>query len=250
MAKQWIADLSSKGYDGDKPTMSYAETGAAVGADQISLYIGDDVPVRRQNEIFNGWKWLFDGVKSRNLLDDQFNGAILYTASDVDIMTINDRRTSTELTPYTDTDVIIAIGSNITALNDTVTLDTAFKELRDFALENQFKFGFGDPQIVSNAPVIQQTNTAPPVFNLSGEWPGGFQIQTTLVITDPAGDVDNRVIVTTLPLPGPHSSATAASVIAAELDATPHIDCVAGNNSIVITATDPDYQVEALMQII
>ena len=137
MAKQWL--MSNYNNDGNKLDCTYVAVGAETAGSQISLYIGDAVPEYRQSEIKNAWKWLYEGIKSRNLLDDQFKGSLLYTAADINAITINNRRTSTELTPYTDTDVIIGIGANVTALGDTNILEAAIQQLIEFAAEETLK---------------------------------------------------------------------------------------------------------------
>jgi len=138
MATQFYMTLLPS-YDGNKLNCVATDIPLETPPDDISLYIGDDVPLYRQSEIKNAWKWLYEGVKSRNLLDDQFKGSLLYTAVDINAITINNRRTSTELTPYTDSDVIIGIGANVTALGDTNILEAAFQQLIEFAAEETLK---------------------------------------------------------------------------------------------------------------
>lgn len=138
MAKQWVMEFLPDG-DGNKLQASYVAIGLETTANQISLYLGDDVPLYRQSEYKNAWKWLYEGVKSRNLLDGPFNGSLLYTAVDINAITIANRRTSSDLIPYTATDVILAIGSAVTAKGDTNYLEAAFQQLIEFAAEESLK---------------------------------------------------------------------------------------------------------------
>lgn len=140
MAKQWTMQVLAGGRPSpNRAGAAYVPTGVAVAADSISLYIGDTVSPARQVEIVDGWKWLYQGVRDRNLLDAQFKGAVLYTASDINKMTTADRRTSSDLVTYTDNDVILAIGAGVTALGEHVAIEEAFRILRHFALEETLK---------------------------------------------------------------------------------------------------------------
>lgn len=114
---------------------------AEVGANDIAIYALDNVPLYKQLEIFNAWRWLWNGVRDRNLLDSQFVGAILYTYSNINILTENDRRTSSALIDLNPEDVVIGIGLNVTTdFRGAVTpLETGFEKLRHAALEQFLK---------------------------------------------------------------------------------------------------------------
>ena len=140
MAKEWTMPfLPAK--NGNKLLASYNATGLAVADDNISVYLGDNVPLYPQNTITTGWRWLFDGVMSRNLLDGPpWAGAVLYSGSNWQIMTANDRRTESLLATLTADDIIIGIGLNVTATGDTVMVYDAFKVLIEYAMETDLKF--------------------------------------------------------------------------------------------------------------
>lgn len=139
MAKQWVMEFLPDG-DGNKLVCSYVATGLETTANQISLYLGDDVPLYRQSEYKNAWKWLYEGIKSRNLLESpSFVGQVLYTGADINALTIANRRTSVELTFYAATDVVLSIGSAVTTKGDTNYLEAAFQQLIEFAAEESLK---------------------------------------------------------------------------------------------------------------
>lgn len=139
MAKQWKLDYLP-GKNQSKNGMVYVPTGLEIGADEISVYLGDNVPVSAQVIIVNAWEWLYNGVVERNLLDKApWAGAILYTGSNWNKLTAADRRTESLLATLTEDDIIIGIGANVTALGDQVFLRTAFRRLREFAMEQTLK---------------------------------------------------------------------------------------------------------------
>ena len=138
MAKQWYMTFLPD-QDGNKLECNYTEIALETPFLDISLYVGDDVPLYRQSEIKNAWKWLYEGIKSRNLLDGQFVSFPLYTAVDINAITIANRRTSSELTPYTSTDIILALGQTVTEYGDNVMLEAAVQQLIEFAAEETLK---------------------------------------------------------------------------------------------------------------
>jgi hypothetical protein len=139
MSIQWVATYTPS-LDSTKMAMTYVPVGAAVTADQVAIYIGDSVPMYRQVEIIEGWRWLYQGVRERNLLDGPpWQGSPLYTGADISNMTANDRRTGADMTPFTATDVMIGMGANVTATGDKETLHAIFTQLRQFASEATLK---------------------------------------------------------------------------------------------------------------
>jgi hypothetical protein len=100
--------------DLDPSTIVVSDTLIAVPADRIAVYAGDNVDLGRQNEIINGWKWLWTGVRDRNLLDVQFNGNVLYSGAAIDSLTEYNRRTASVVTSFTDDDIIIGLGNAVT----------------------------------------------------------------------------------------------------------------------------------------
>ena len=108
--------------------------------DNIALYTGADVELRRQMEIVTGWEFLWAGVRDRNLLDvgNPFNGSILFTGTDIDKKGENDRRTESLIASLTDNDVILGIGLAATAEFGGATehLQSAFTHLIQKARED------------------------------------------------------------------------------------------------------------------
>jgi len=140
MAKQWKMTVGTTGLvHPDRTTMAYVETGTEVGANEISVYIGNNVSEARQVEFVAAWRWLYNGVRERNLLDAQFKGFILYTGASIDSLTTTDRRTESTIASFTDDDVVLGIGSAVTGLGERVDIAEAFKALGNFALESTLK---------------------------------------------------------------------------------------------------------------
>jgi hypothetical protein len=140
MSIQWVATYTPA-LDSTKMDMAYVGTGAEVTANQVALYLGDTVPTYRQLEIIDGWRWLFQGIKERNLLDDgAFVGALLYTGSNInELMTAENRRTSSTFADFLTEDVFIGLGTAVTAAGDFESLYAIFEQLRQFALEETLK---------------------------------------------------------------------------------------------------------------
>ena len=108
--------------------------------EDIAIYVGDTVPKYRFLEIGNAWRWLWNGVRDRNIL--KTFGGRTYSGSDIDSLNIPNRRTSSDLIDYLDNDVFIGIGDQVAIqVGDAsiVYLETAFTKLRDFAKEKIFK---------------------------------------------------------------------------------------------------------------
>jgi hypothetical protein len=140
MAKQWTMPfLPAK--EGNKLLATYVDTGSVpVADDNITIYIGDDVPFYPQSTYIDGWIWLYNGVVDRLLLDGPFNGAVLYTGADYQNLTANNRRTESLIASFTTTDVVIGLGLNVTATGSTVMLQNAVYDLVDFARSETLVF--------------------------------------------------------------------------------------------------------------
>ena len=138
MAKQFTMVMLPD-RQGSKITVSEQAIVALPAADEIILARGDLVHPARQLEIMNGWKWLWHGVRDRNLLDVQFLGAILVTSVSIESITEEDRRTSSNLDTTLDTDITLMMGSGVTGAGRagaTQIFDSAFRMIREFAREN------------------------------------------------------------------------------------------------------------------
>ena len=139
MARKW-AGLYGLNQDGNKLDMTYEAVGTVVAPIEIAIYAGDNISLSRQAELVNGWQWLYQGIKERNLLDGApWQGAVLYTGSNINFLTANDRRTESDLATLTEDDVIVALGPNVTATGDTTSLQAAITQLIEFALEETLK---------------------------------------------------------------------------------------------------------------
>ena len=106
----------------------------------IALYVGDTVPKYRSVEIVEAWRWLWNGVRDRNIL--KTFGGRTYSGSSINYLDEPDRRTSSDLADFNDDDVFIGIGDQVAIqVGDAsiVYLETAFTQLRQYALENVFK---------------------------------------------------------------------------------------------------------------
>lgn len=129
--------LPNKGLDAITITALPVE----VPVNSIALYLIDPASDQRQLEIDNGWRWLWNGVRDRNLLDIQFNGALLYTAVPLDNIVAAGRKTSSQFLDVEAGDIGLGISAETTALfRGAVTpLEVAFQQLRDRARELVFK---------------------------------------------------------------------------------------------------------------
>lgn len=108
-----------------------------VPVDRIALYTLDDVDTYRQVEIVTGWQFLYNGIRDRNLIDVQFKGAQLYSATNINKKGENDRRTASVLTSFTAEDIVVGIGSTVTGGvgGAIVSLQSAFEKLAEAAKE-------------------------------------------------------------------------------------------------------------------
>ena len=139
MAKQFAMQMIP-GMQGWKPgvIVSVPDPVASVVSDQILIGYGPLVEPHRQLEMINGWEWLWAGVRDRNLLDDQFHGAILLTGAPINSITTANRKTSSITDDFNDDDIFLAIGVDVTLHQKGATqmLDSAFRMLREYAKEN------------------------------------------------------------------------------------------------------------------
>ena len=139
MAKQFAMQMLPD-RQGWKPgtIVSVPDPVASVVSDQILIGYGPLVEPHRQLEMINGWKWLWAGVRDRNLLDDQFHGAILLTGAPINSLVDASRKTSSITDDFNDDDIFLAIGVDITSdrFGATQILDSGFQMLREYAKEN------------------------------------------------------------------------------------------------------------------
>jgi hypothetical protein len=120
-------------------TVTTSGTVDAVDDNGIAVYAGATVADYRQIEIINAWRFLWNGVRDRNIMQ-QFAG-VIYSGVDVEHIDENARTTSATFGDFGDNDIFIGIGQLVVAefLDYTVILETAFQQLRDTALEDTYK---------------------------------------------------------------------------------------------------------------
>ncbi|RKZ82446.1 MAG: hypothetical protein DRQ39_10710 [Gammaproteobacteria bacterium] len=118
-----------------------SDTAVAVPTGSVAIYTLSTVPTYRQLETVNGWRMLYNGIRDRNLLDVQFNGAVLYSGVSIDSTTENNRRTASEITSFNTDDVVVAIGAAATSVfNGAIEpLEAAMHSLVIYAAENSLR---------------------------------------------------------------------------------------------------------------
>ncbi len=138
MAKQFtLSMLPSR--QGFKPAVVETAIVALPLVDEIVLARGDLVHHSRQLEIMNGWRFLWNGVRDRAILDVQFLGAVLVSSVGINNIGETDRRTSSDLVSTTDNDITLMMGSGVTGAgraSATQLFESGFQMLREFAREN------------------------------------------------------------------------------------------------------------------
>ena len=124
----------------DKLSVVISDTIVAVGAGQVAVYAGDAVEEHRFLEMLEGWRWLWNGLRDRNLLDitDSVTGP-LYAACQINSLNEENRRTSwLDLPTFTD-DIGIGVGVAVAEeLSATNMVENAFTMLRDAVKDQHF----------------------------------------------------------------------------------------------------------------
>ena len=117
--------------------ITVTETPIEVPVDRVAIYALANVGLYRNLEMVSGWGFLWNGVRDRNLLDDQFSGAILYSGTNINKKGENDRRTSSLIASFDPEDIVIGLGSTVTGSikGAVVPLASAFERLIDTAME-------------------------------------------------------------------------------------------------------------------
>ena len=140
MARSYTITMQPNG-QGFKPEITPSDAALAPpAADSMLVAYADGVEPHRTLEIINGWKWLWHGVRDRNLLDEQFVGSLLVTGAPVNSLVEANRKTSSDVGDFVAGDVLIAIGTGIStgAIGRSANqmLDSGMRMLREFAREN------------------------------------------------------------------------------------------------------------------
>jgi hypothetical protein len=109
----------------------------------VALFIGETagttVSESRQVEIIDAWRFLWNGIRDRNIMQ-QFAG-VVYSGVDIDHIGENQRITSATFGDFGINDVFVGIGQLVVAefLDYTLPIEVAFAELQKTALEDTFK---------------------------------------------------------------------------------------------------------------
>ena len=121
--------------------IGFTETLREVAANEVAIYFGASVSPHRQVEIMGAWAMLWNGIRDRNLLDNQFFGAVVYSGVSIDSITEANRRTESSVASFNADDVMIGIDDTVTAAlrGATVMYESAFESLRDNALQLYLK---------------------------------------------------------------------------------------------------------------
>ncbi len=126
--------MTLDGLSGNKNAVAVSAVISPPADDQIQIIITDTVDIYRRLEILNGWAWLYNGLRERQLGD--FISSIVYTSCPIDDLTTPARKTNNQAEIMVDGDIAIVAGVVATSPpGASVMLDAAFGQLRDFAKE-------------------------------------------------------------------------------------------------------------------
>ncbi len=184
-------------YQGDKNVAFYSSTHTPVGTDNIQLAVQQDVDLNRQTEIIEGWRQLWNFMRDTNILSGT---GTVYLARHIDANT-DQARILPDLTGVLPDDIVIGLGANVNAgggLGEEMAvnmLETAFRQLREVALEQFFK---GIPVAtvyevpVASTAIAAGTYSTPAVATLTGTVvdaivPKGTVITMTITRVDQFG---------------------------------------------------------------
>ena len=116
-------------------------TSIELPADRIGVYALANVPLYRKLEITNAWRWLYNGIRDRNILRD-FAAGNAYSGVNIFNIGVPNRRTAGDVATFTANDVVVGIGETARATldNDAIEpLESAFFKLiqvgREYAIE-------------------------------------------------------------------------------------------------------------------
>jgi len=133
-AQQFTLDYSPTPGGGGKKDVVISTPLADPAPTEIWVGFGTAVATRRGSEIVNAMAFLMSGIRDRNLIDrpsPDFLHATMVTAVDIDRITTNGRRTAGDLATavVTDTDVVIAMGLDVTEFGYKVMHETHYEQL-------------------------------------------------------------------------------------------------------------------------
>ena len=119
-----------------KPDFTTSNVLSNPASNEVKIHIADGVDIFRRVEILEGWRWLWNGIRDRALLDVQFKDARITSAVPVNDISIEARKTASDPTVIVDPgDIIISIGADVTNDGATQKLESVFQSLRNFAKE-------------------------------------------------------------------------------------------------------------------
>jgi hypothetical protein len=141
-------------------------------------------------------------------------------------------------TPDADS-IMLYVGSDVVAKQQTHFLDRTFKRLRETWLET--------PQdAVVVARKITRIGIGNNTWTVNGDgWPAGTQVQVVLTITDPDGQSEVEDYVVTLPPGGPYTAEQAATVLADSIDGLVHYRAPRTGATFVVEPAAPANSVES-----
>jgi len=121
----------------NKEDVVIEDVAAALPADgSLILYIGDTVAQYRQNEIMNGWKWLWNGLRDRSLVNiSGGNIGALLSACDIDRLDEFNRKTSWGSLNVTGNDIGVGMGGECYVIGATEVMEAGFIALWESYLE-------------------------------------------------------------------------------------------------------------------
>lgn len=115
----------------------------ALNLDQVAVYAGQTVGLHRQSEIIDTWIRLFDYANSIGLILQNGIGVAtsFYLIVDIDTLGEINYRVSAVVDDILANDVAIGIQATVNAefKEGVIPINTAFEQIRQFALENFFK---------------------------------------------------------------------------------------------------------------
>ena len=206
-----------------------AAPGTAAAASEVAIWAGSLIDPNQTQSIIGGFYQLFNYAKS-NMPAIEASSAtpvivhMVLGAGDSDI--------EIDGTP-TATEIRLEIGQDTATGSKSHFLHRTFIRLLERWLEES-KSGTGSPVTAPRIVSVTGSNT----HTFTGMWPGGTVINVNLVLTDPDGQTESDVFGVTLP-PGDHTSAVAASVVCAEIDALVHYRCTQTGDTLTVSAAAP-----------
>lgn len=136
--KQWLVNLHLTPTVGHDPaTFAYTASGADVTGAQVAVYAGSNIAGYRQVEVANAWNLLKHTSRNRNWLDD--TAGAVYAGCPIDSAVSGSVTLGASLAAFSEDDVVIGLGSEISALGERLPFETSIDAVIDFAIESQFK---------------------------------------------------------------------------------------------------------------